>query len=312
MNKLFNISQEEKNRILEMHSSVKNIIKEQRLINEDEPEPVKTGEKLTVGIGFDENETKISNQTKKKVKEFLINNLQQSVPTIQKFLTSNYKLPVMFKYTVGTSSTGTPIANVRVAEERKRVLEDIIKEIFTNLGIRADVIYQIMSQSESNYKPSKLNYNFYDASKIKPDDSERFATLEFTPITTRGLEKGELAKSSSLVQSPNIIKKTYVADWWEKLFGGEDEYGSFADENSILKGIKMLGSYSDVEEVNQELYNSKRITLDNWINSKNLSMRTMREICNHLTEIISSRPGSSEYQVDCSRGLNIKGLELVR
>lgn len=283
-----------------------------KVIREAAPEPVQGNEEFYVRIGFDENETSISKATEMKIKDFITDAIQNSLPTIEKFIDSNYKLPAMFKFNVGTSHTGSPEKNVKVAEARKFVIERIIKDILLKSGVRADKIAQLISKQESDFQPSSFNANFYDPKKIRPNDKERFAILTVTPLKTSGLGKQGLARSSQMVQTPNIVLKTKTARWWEKLLGGKDEYGSFAPENSILQGILSLGSYSDIEELNQEIWNSKRTTLDKWINSKISDKDKFRRICNHLTKVLVSRPGASEYQVDCSNGLKIRGLNLVQ
>mgnify|MGYP000179684769 CR=1 FL=1 len=50
----------------------------------------------------------------------------------------------------------------------------------TNLNL-IEKIYSL--QSKSYYEPSKLDFNFYDSKKVKPDDEERFGILkiDFVP-----------------------------------------------------------------------------------------------------------------------------------
>lgn len=279
-----------------------------------DPEPVSSGEELSASFAFDEGQKNFTRKTKDTIKDFLRKSLIKSIPTIKKFIDSNFKLPQMVFINVGTSHTGTPAENAEIARERQRVFRNILIELFREGGLREDRIEQLVQMTQTDYTPSEFNYSFYDPTRVKPDDKERFGTIILRPITTRGLEANNLARSSGRIQASPILKSD-TRDFWDKLMDLDfsDRSSYIPNQNEILKGILMLGSYSDVERINQEIVNSKKTTLDYWINRNISDSEIMQQICNHLTKIISSRPGASEYQVNCrGNGIEIRGLKLVR
>lgn len=289
-----------------------------KIITEDEPEPYKKNdESYSARYAFDEGQTSFSNSTKKEIKNLLRKSFEKSIPTIEKFIDSNYKLPKMVEINVGTSHTSSPAENSRIARERMKVFSNILTELAREFGIREDKIFQLVNMTQVDYQPSKFNYSFYDPTKVKPDNFERFGQIIISPLETRGLEKSGISKSSGLVQSPRFTYRE-PQEWWEQLFGIGGELRSVPDVKSIYDGVKMLKSYSDIEEINQQIYNAKRMTLDTWLNMNVPDGLYLNNICNHLKDIISQstttktgeRGQPSEYQVDCSNGIKIRGLKL--
>jgi hypothetical protein len=333
---LNNLTEQEKNAIREQHtdrikidtSKFKTLIEsklgdvkpisESVILNEMEPEPVHTGQALQGGFAFDEGKANMRPETRKMVKDKIKSYLENMKDTIERFIDSKYKLPQIFEINVGTSQTGTPDQNVNVSRMRKKLFIDIITEVFKELGIRTDKIEQLISMQSSNYEPTKFNFNFYDSNKVKPNDKERFGTIIMRPIETRGLDQRGVALSSRDVQSPNkLLSVKRGKDFIDKILDyiglGEDKYDTYSvpDEDSIIFGIKRLETFSDLEQLNQEIYNARRMDLATYLNKKPLDSDTYLEICNHLKSVVSTRPGKSQYQVDCgSNGIRIEGLRL--
>jgi len=333
---LNNLTEQEKNAIREQHTDKIKIdtsrfkklmesklgdvkpISESVILNEMEPEPVHTNNNVIGSFAFDEGEYSMDPKTRKRLIDEIVTYLLPMKDTIQKFLNSKYKLPTMFEINVGTSHTGTPEQNANVARQRTQLLTDIMRDAFKKLTVSADKVEQILAMQVSDYQPSKFDFNIFDPKKVKPNDKERFGTIRITPIETRGLDPRGVALSSRDVQSPNkriSVKrsKDFIDTILDYIGLGEDKYDTYVvpDEDKIIFGIKRLQTFSDLEQVNQEIYNAKRIDLATYLNRKKLDSDTYMEICNHLKNVVKTRPGKSEYQVDCgSNGINIEGLRL--
>jgi hypothetical protein len=335
---LNNLTEQEKKAILEQHTGgmkvmtenfskllnsklgdVKPIL-ESKLLMEDEPEPVLTGRKLKAKFAFDSGKANMTPKTRKQMTDELVTILKPMVPTIEQFINSKYELPTIINVNVGTSQTGTPEVNAQVARNRKQLFMNILNDALTQLGINSAAREQIVTMQQQNYQPSKFNYSFFDPKLVKDDDVERFGEMTITPISTSGLDKKGLARTSQLIQSPDVtmtVKRD--KDWLDKLkdaigLGDSDYYTQMApDEDSIIGGFLNIGSYSDIEELNQEIYNSRRMNLGQYLTSKKLSPTTIGFICKRLKDVVSKRPGKSPYQVDCSgNSIRIEGLGMER
>jgi hypothetical protein len=331
---LNNLSEEEKNSIREQHtdrikidtSRFKSLmesklgdvkpISESIILNEMEPEPVHAGFAKRGSYAFDEGKANMRPETRKRLTDSIKSYLEIMKDTIERFIDSKYKLPTIFEINVGTSHSGSPEQNANVARMRKKLLVDIITDAFRQLGIRADKIEQLVTMQVSDYQPSEFNFNFYDAQKVKPNDKERFGTIIMTPIETRGLDPRQLASSSRNVQSPNKTvqvkrSKDFIDTILDYIGLGEDKYDTYSvpDEDKIIFGIKRLQTFSDLEQLNQEIYNATRLGLGTYLTRKKLESDTYAEICNHLKNVVATRPGKSQYQVDCGgNGIRIEGL----
>lgn len=306
-NILSSLTSSEKNRILEMHkTATKN-----HYLNELEsmkPEPVPTGKVYIGTFAFDEGKANMTNETRQDLIDEIKEIIKDSIPTIQKFQNSPFKLPKMFEVNVGTSSTGTPEANASVAKKRKSLFEEIIKSALRSFNIREDIIEKIYSlQSTSYYTPSKLDFNFYDARKIKPNDKERFGVLKIMTITTMGLNDANLNVASFKVQSPDITKSKSVKNpddmynlWglWDS--GYHTEYYIEPDQDSIYAGVKMIKTYSDVKDLNSQLVNARKGGVAKVINDKLTDPNKFIEACSTIKKAFE-RSGKSTTAVDCRR-----------
>lgn len=267
------------------------------------PEPVPTGKAYIAKFAFDEGKANMTLGTKNAIIDATVELLKPSVSTIKNFINSNYKLPKIVEINVGTSHTGTAEENAQVARERRLLLDGIIKSALLKIGLRADVVEQIITLTQSDYyKPSKFDYNFYDPKKVKPDDKERFGTIRLTPITTMGLNQKALSTSSYLTQSPDIEKTRQNPDDIWNLFGLLDA-GTYTtiepDQESIYKGVMMLKTYSDIEELNDALKNARKGGLASVVNSKITNSNKLSRICNSL-KAAYKRSGEPESAVDCN------------
>ena len=293
---------------------------ESKLLMEDEPEPVSSNRKLKAKFAFDSGKANMTPKTRKQMTDELVTILKPMVPTIEQFINSKYELPKIINVNVGTSQTGTPEANAQVARNRKQLFMNILNDALTQLGINSAAREQIVTMQQQTYQPSKFNYSFYDPKMVKDDDTERFGEMTITPIYTSGLSKQGIARTSQLIQSPDVtmtVKRD--KDWLDKIkdvigIGDSDYYTQqVPDEDSIMDAFLNVGSYSDIEELNQEIYNARRMNLGQYLTSKKLNPRVIGFICKILKDVISKRPGKSPYQVDCSgNSIRIEGLGIEK
>ena len=205
---------------------------------------------------------KIVQKTKKNLREFdepepvFTNNLDScSIPTIKKFHNdTKFDLPQLVTFYVGTSSTGSFATNKKVAERRMSYLTDLYLEVMNSFGIREDVAYKLLVQSNKAYTPSKIDRDFYDPAKVKPNSAERICSVIIKPITTKGLTGSQIGNvQGGLIDNSSIIN-TFLVD--------------NVDEEGIVNGIKSLETYSDIKDLNQGLINARKGTLQNFLNDQ--------------------------------------------
>jgi hypothetical protein len=297
------ITESEKMHILNMHKS--NIQKKYLTEKTMEPEPVRTNNSYYIRFAFDEGKYSINKDTRKKLVDAIVKVMRPSMGTIKTFIDSKYPLPIMAKITVGTSHTGTPKQNAAVATARENVLKSILTEAFTQIGVREDKIKQILNFVSGEYKPTKFDYSFYDATKVNPDDSERFGKLELFPITTMGLDKKALNVASSKINSPDVTKSKTVnnpesfSNLWGLLDPGTTtEYYTEPDQESISKGVSMLKTYSDVQDLNDQLESIRRIGVADIINNKITDRAKFIQACATIKKAFE-RSGKAPSLVDC-------------
>jgi hypothetical protein len=245
-----------------------------------EPEPVPTdGGDTSVGMFlFGEGQYQFKPETSNKVKEFIKERITSSIPTIQKFHNSNkFDLPQLVTFYVGTSSTGDFGTNKRVAEKRMSYLTNLYLQVMSELGIRDDVAYKLLVQSNKSYTPSKIDRDFYDPAKVKPDSEERICSIVIEPITTKGLNDVQIGNiSGKLIDASSIVNNWLVDN---------------VDEQDILAGILKLQTYSDIKDLNRAMVDARMGSLQNFLNDQLFDDSAEKyKIVNHLN-MIAKRSG---------------------
>jgi hypothetical protein len=241
----------------------------------EEPEPVPTDESDTCSASFlfDEGETQLKSEISNRAKEFIKNCVSSSIPTIQKFHNSGkFDLPALVTFYVGTSSTGDFRTNKNVAEKRMSYLTNLYLDVMSGFGIREDVAYKLLVQSNKKYTPSKIDRDFYDPAKVKPKSAERICSIVINPITTMGKSNDSIGRiSGSLIDASSIIN-TWVVDGVE--------------EADIVKGIEKLETYSDIKDLNKAMINARMGNLQSFISNQLFDdPREKSKIVNHLNRI---------------------------
>jgi hypothetical protein len=241
MNK-FIISESEKERILNMHksSSSRHYLSEETMA----PEPVITNS-MTVKVFFaKDGDYDLDTTDIKTIKDWLRPLVKKSLPTIQKFYRdTKYPLPKFVTIGAGTTSKGSYSANQRVAQRRINEVTGIVTGLLKEMGINDEIIQKIITtNSDYTYNPTNLDANFYDRTKAKSQDKERFAYITVKEMTTKGLSTDQITGVEH---------------------GLEDARGSNIDpdETSIAYQICKLKTYSDITDLNKRVGN-----LQNWVN----------------------------------------------
>jgi len=229
-----------------------------RTISElEEPEPVFTDKNDTIRASFlfAEGETSFDSSTTQVVKDFIKNYIKSSIPTIQKFHNSDkFNLPQLVTFYVGTSSTGNFRRNKEIAEKRMKYLTNIYLDAMNELGVREDVAYKLLTRSNKTYTPSKIDRDFYDPTKVKPDDAERICFIEINPIETMGLDYDMIGKVQGKLIDASSIINTFLID--------------NVDEESIVDAIMRLQTYSDIKDLNTALMNARKGSLESFLNDQ--------------------------------------------
>ena len=238
----FIISESEKQRILNMHksSSSRHYLREETM----DPEPVITNS-MTVKVFFaKDGEYNLDTTDITTIKDWLRPLVKSSLPTIQKFYKdTTYPLPKFISIGAGTTSKGSYTANQMVAQKRIKVVSGIVTSLLKEMGINDEIIQKIITtNSDYTYNPTNLDANFYDRTKAKSQDRERFAYITVKQLTTKGLSTDQI---------------TGVEHGIEDAKG----FNINPDETEIAKLICKLETLSDIKRLNSRVGN-----LQSWVN----------------------------------------------
>ena len=267
---LNNLSEEEKNAIREQHTGGMKVVTEnfnkllnsklgdaKPLVNEAIPglEPVvDNSENYVATIFFKEGQTSLSQKDTNDIINFVAANLKSSIPTLQQFYRSGKKIPSFIDLYVGTSSTGSAETNRDVAKGRMDYMKNICEKALAKFGIRADVAFKFITENFQNYTPSKVDANFYDTTKMKPNSMERNCFIIINPIETKGLDADRVGElGGELIDASSIINNFFVDN---------------VDEGGIVMGISKLETYSDIVDLDKALINARMGRLESFLNSQ--------------------------------------------
>lgn len=248
MNK-FIISESEKQRILNMHksSSSRHYLREATMA----PEPVIINSR-TVKIFFaKDGDYNIDETDVTDFENWLRPLVKNSLPTIQKFYkNTTYPLPKFITIGAGTTSKGSYSANQRVAQRRISEVTGIVTGLLEEMGINDEIIQKIITtNSDYTYNPTNLDANFFDRTKVKSQDKERFAYVTVKQLETKGLS------SDQITGVEHGLEDAIDAN-------GNPLFVNFnPDETEIVKQICKLKTYSDITDLNKRVGN-----LQKWVN----------------------------------------------
>ena len=248
MNK-FIISESEKQRILNMHksSSSRHYLREETMA----PEPVITDSRTAKIYFGEEGQYDLDTIDITFIENWLRPLVKNSLPTIQKFYKdTTYPLPKFITIGAGTTSKGSYSANQRVAQRRISEVTGVVTGLLEEMGINDEIIQKIITtNSDYTYNPTNLDANFYDRTKAKSQDKERFAYITVKQMTTKGLS------SDQITGVEHGLEDAIDANG-NPLFVNFDP-----DETEIVKQICKLKTYSDITDLNKRVGN-----LQKWVN----------------------------------------------
>lgn len=179
-----------------------------------------------------------------KLKDFMIED--GTAKTLERFKAGD-EIPKFIEINFGTSST--PGNNIRVAEYRKNYLKDIVKKALKKLYIKDDVIYRILENlSTSHYAPSSVPSDFYDVSKLPPNEKERYANITIRPLFIGGNEALDLTKIIS------------------ELTSAVNPDGSIISVQRLINAIEKIGGYSDIVELNSFMKDTQKRSFQDFLN----------------------------------------------
>jgi hypothetical protein len=238
-----------------------------------EPVPTDASDTSSASFLFGEGETQFKPEISNQAKQFIKSCISSSIPTIQKFHNSGkFDLPALVTFYVGTSSTGDFRTNKQVAEKRMSYLTNLYLDVMGSFGIREDVAYKLLVQSNKKYTPSNIDRDFYDPAKVKPNSAERICSIVISPITTMGRSNDTIGKlTGSLIDASSIIN-TWLVD--------------NVNEKNIVQGIQKLQTYSDIKDLSKALVNAGMGNLQDFLNDQLFDDPAQRsQITNYLNKI---------------------------
>lgn len=231
-----------------------------RTINEAHPEPVIKDERV-YSINFPEGQFRIPTQTREEIVRMIQDDLEDSLPTLEYFVSGMGKqygqpIPKFIKLSVGTSSTGTQEVNARLSQNRLNELKGIVKQAlqtsstFQGKKLSPETIERFI-QVVTDYRPTSVDRDFYDYKTSKPEDEERDAYITIDILETKGLSSTDIDSASDTMRSGR--------GWY---FMGMGDL----DPKKIVDALRRVETYTDITDMERELRNEGG--LENFLNSE--------------------------------------------
>ena len=220
-----------------------------------------------------------------------------TIKTLQKFYTNpNAKIPKFITVNVSTSHTGSGETNAAVAQGRINFLTGIVQRAFDKIGLDASVAKKfIVANSDVKYDPSKLDKNFYDPKKVKPNSNERYGYIKINAMDIKGLTTSGIQGVQKGLNSGSSIVNTWVVDG--------------VDEETIVNNIQKLQTYSDIQDLDKAINASGSFDgLEDFLNSQLFDdPAEMRIVAQHLKKcaLASQKQADTIRTVPSSNGVNI-------
>lgn len=199
--------------------------------------------------------------------------------TIKRFYNnSEYPLPKFIKLCVGTSHTGSGEANAAVAEGRIKFLTGLVSRAMDKLGIDSQMIKRfIVTDTDAEYTPSKLDKNLMDPKKVAVNPAERYGWIEITAMEVRGLDtKGIQNVQRGLNQASSDINNIFIDG---------------VDETEVVRYINNLRSFSDISDLSNAINAAGKFNgLEDFLNDQLFDDPVeMRSVYNKLKNLASEK-----------------------
>lgn len=197
----------------------------------------------------------------------------------------NAAIPKFITLAIGTSHTGSGETNSSVAQGRYNFLAGMVMKAFDLLGVDSAIAKSVViTNSDSAYRPSNLDKNFFDPKKMKPEDVERYGAITVTPLVTKGNDvrgiqgiQGELNSASSIINTGFL---------------------DFVDEDRIVKALLGLETFSDIKDLDDAIAaqrDSRFNGLESFINTQLFDDKdAMRLIASHFIDLAKASGKQSD------------------
>ena len=161
------------------------------------------------------------------------NIIKKSCSTLKKYnsLNSSFKVPKFIKIEVGTDPLGGELENVTTYNKRvKKAKEMVSKALIDGCGFVDTQITKFLSPV-AEYQPSKIDRN---QTIVTPNPKERYIKIQVAQVVEAGNTESDIDKIEDTL--------TTARGW-----------NLNTDEASIVNGICKLETYSDIEDLDDEL-----------------------------------------------------------
>lgn len=218
-----------------------------------------------------------------------------TLKTLQNFSSSkvgvykNAQIPKFITLAIGTSHTGSGETNSSVAQGRYNFLAEMVMKAFDLLGVDSSIARSVViTSSDSAYRPSNLDKNFFDPKKVKPEDIERYGAITITPLVTKGNDTRGIQNIQKGLNNASSVINNIIVDG--------------VDEQKIVDYIRSLQTFSDIQDLNDAINaGGKWPSLERFLNSQLFDdPKEMREVVIHLQKLATE----SGKQKDTIRLLN--------
>ena len=279
-----------------------------RVLKEEGPEPIKTGERLVNVVyyfpegsvrqggaipNYCEGEFMGKRDAYNPKDPMIVKNIANALETsgILDVLKKYHKdeafggsLPQFIYLNASTSSSGTGGVNAEVGQARLNYVENVVTQAFSSLGVDLSVVKKIIKREATKYFPSNVDKNFYDSTKLKPSDLDRFAVISIMNLTEMGLDvKGIQDIQRGLNKGSSMINTIFVDG---------------VDESTIINYIKKLETFSDIIDLSNSINaGGKFESLEDFLNDQLFDdPDAIRTIASHL-KMLAKRSGKQEDTV---------------
>jgi hypothetical protein len=183
------------------------------------------------------------------------------------------KLPKFIYYNVGTSTSGSDLANANVARERTKYFEGIIRKALDKLNVDDEIIESIIiTNRDTQYTPAPVD-RLTGRDKAEEKAKDRFGRIEIKQLAMKGLERSDLMGVGKGLKNASSLINSWIVD--------------NVDEGEIVKQIEMLGSPSDVKELNELIASASNWnSLEDFLNDQLFDDPNEKNaVVNHLDNI---------------------------
>lgn len=200
----------------------------------------------------------------------------------------NAQIPKFITLAIGTSHTGSGEKNSSVAQGRFNFLTGMVMKAFDLLGVDSAIAKSVViTRSDSSYRPSDLDKNFFDPKKISPEDVERYGAITITPLVTRGMDtKGIQGVQGRLNSASSIINTGFL---------------DLVDEDAIVKSLLGLETFSDIKDLDDAIAAQRDRRFNNLESFINNQLFDDKEAMNKIARHFMYLAKTSGKQIDTVR-----------